>query len=379
MSQTLSAEVQAAIPGTANTQAFSNQFSWIEKLIQKYIPAELQPVYESINTISLYENSVGRIVLAVVLGLIGYFFIPRIWARIVESIGVVARRTELAFDDLLVEQLRKINPKIFLLLAILLGLSVLRLPGDSYQLAAGVVFGLLTLQFATILQPLIEPIIKSIPPLGRPDMKPIAARVIVFAKTALWGIAGIFSLSSVGVSVTPLLGSLGVLWVGWALAFQQMIPGVMKSLGFHFSKPFGIGDKISAGNHQGIVEEIDITTTKLKKDDGTLVDVPNEALMTAIVIPPDGPHFIEDSLKVLIKITNTGEAFSDLENILKSALDGIPDVTWNSMRFADFRGDAVVVDMTYSVLAEKKSVARHAVVAGVLTTLNARGIAFGGV
>lgn len=211
MSQTLSAEVQAAIPGTANTQAFSNQFSWIEKLIQKYIPAELQPVYESINTISLYENSVGRIVLAVVLGLIGYFFIPRIWARIVESIGVVARRTELAFDDLLVEQLRKINPKIFLLLAILLGLSVLRLPGDSYQLAAGVVFGLLTLQFATILQPLIEPIIKSIPPLGRPDMKPIAARVIVFAKTALWGIAGIFSLSSVGVSVTPLLGSLGVL------------------------------------------------------------------------------------------------------------------------------------------------------------------------
>lgn len=146
-----------------------------------------------------------------VLGLIGYFFIPRIWARIVESIGVVTKRTELAFDDLLVEQLRKINPKIFLLLAILLGLSVLRLPGDSYQLAAGVVFALLALQFATILQPLIEPIIKSIPPLGRPDMKPIAARVIVFAKTALWGVAGIFSLSSVGVSVTPLLGSLGVL------------------------------------------------------------------------------------------------------------------------------------------------------------------------
>ena len=111
----------------------------------------------------------------------------------------------------------------------------------------------------------------------------------------------------------------------------------MKALGFHFSKPFGIGDKISAGNHQGIVEEIDITTTKLKKDDGALVDVPNEQLMTAIVIPPDGPHFIEDSLKVLIKIANTGEAFADLENILKSALDGIPDVTWSSMRFADFR------------------------------------------
>lgn len=204
-------EVAQPVEVIQATQTVSSDLGWIDALVQKYIPAELQPVYESINTISLYENSVGRIVLAVVLGLIGYFFIPRIWARIVESVGVVARRTELAFDDLLVEQLRKINPKIFLLLAILLGLSVLRLPGDSYQLAAGVVFALLALQFATILQPLIEPVIKSIPPLGRPDMKPIAARVIVFAKTALWGVAGIFSLSSVGVSVTPLLGSLGVL------------------------------------------------------------------------------------------------------------------------------------------------------------------------
>lgn len=157
-----------------------------------------------------------------------------------------------------------------------------------------------------------------------------------------------------------------------------MIPGVIKTLGFHFSKSFGIGDKISAGNHQGIVEEIDITTTKIKKDDGKLVDIPNEELMTAIIIPPDGPHFIEDTLKLLVKIANSGDVFADFENTLKGALAGIPDTTFTSMRFTDFKGDSIAVDLTYSVLTEKKSIARHTVVAKVLSTLNEKGISFGG-
>jgi hypothetical protein len=187
------------------------QFSGVNSIIQKFIPAEMQGILQQINTVSLYENSVGRILVALVLGVIGYFVIPKIWNRIVASIGLVAQRSALTFDDLLVVQLRKINPKIFSLLAILLGLSVLHLPGNTYELAAGVVSAVLALQFATLLQPLIEPIVKSLPPLGRPDMKPIATRLIVFVKTALWGVAGIFGLSSLGVSVTPLLGSLGVL------------------------------------------------------------------------------------------------------------------------------------------------------------------------
>jgi small-conductance mechanosensitive channel len=309
---------------------------------------------------------------------VGYYAIPAIWLRVVASIEQAVKHTPITFDDLLVEQLKKINPRVFLLLALLLGLSTLVLPAGWYSLAAGAVFAVLAIQFAAILAPLVEPLIRSVPLLNKPDMKPITTRLIVFGKTALWAIAGMTSLSSLGMNISPLLGSLGVLGLGGALAFQQMIPGAVKALGFHFSKPFKVGDKIAAGNHAGFVEEIDITTTKLKKGDGSFVDVPNEELMTALVIPPDGPHFIEDTLKLLVKIANTPDAFAALESTVKGAFSGIADTTFTSLRFADFKGDSVAVDVTYSVLAEKKAAARHEVVAKSLAALTAKGIVFSG-
>lgn len=353
--------------------------SGIESLITTYVPPEALSIFNTLNVVSIAGNSVTRILSALALGFIGYLAIPTLWLRIVASIEAAVKHTPITFDDLLVAQLRKINPRVFLLLAMLLGLSVLSLPAGWYSLAAGAVFAVLAIQFAAIAQPLIEPLVRSVPLLNKPDMKPITTRLIVFGKTALWGIAGMTSLSSLGINISPLLGSLGVLGLGGALAFQQMIPGAVKALGFHFSKPFAVGDRISAGNHAGFVEEIDITTTKIKKGDGSFVDVPNEELMTAIVIPPDGPHFLEDTLKLLVKIANTPDAFASLESTVTGAFVGIADTTFTSLRFADFKGDSVAVDVTYSVLAEKKAVARHDVVAKTLAALTAKNISFSGV
>jgi small-conductance mechanosensitive channel len=352
--------------------------SGIESLIHAYVPPEVQSIFNTLNIVSIAGNSLTRILGAGLLTWVGYYAIPAIWLRIVASIEQAVKHTPITFDDLLVEQLKKINPRVFLLLALLLGLSTLVLPAGWYSLAAGAVFAVLAIQFAAILAPLVEPLIRSVPLLNKPDMKPITTRLIVFGKTALWAIAGMTSLSSLGMNISPLLGSLGVLGLGGALAFQQMIPGAVKALGFHFSKPFKVGDKIAAGNHAGFVEEIDITTTKLKKGDGSFVDVPNEELMTALVIPPDGPHFIEDTLKLLVKIANTPDAFAALESTVKGAFSGIADTTFTSLRFADFKGDSVAVDVTYSVLAEKKAAARHEVVAKSLAALTAKGIVFSG-
>lgn len=41
-----------------------------------------------------------------------------------------------------------------------------------------------------------------------------------------------------------------------------------------------------------------------------MVDVSNEELMNAIIIPTDGPHFLEETLKILVKLNNTPEVFT---------------------------------------------------------------------
>lgn len=110
-----------------------------------------------------------------------------------------------------------------------------------------------------------------------------------------------------------------------------------------------------------------------------MVDVSNEELMNAIIIPTDGPHFLEETLKILVKLNNTPEVFTQFETIVAGAMNGIEDTTLTSVRFFDFRGSAVAVDITYSVLAEKKSHPRHKVVEKLLVTFLEKQIFFSGI
>lgn len=368
----------SAVPVPTSTPP-SVPHNWLDSLVQTYVPQQAQSIFNTLNVVSIAGNSLTRILSAILLAGVGYVAFPFLWRRVVQSVETAVKHTPITFDDLLVEQLKKIHPRVFVLLALVLGASVLVLPAGWYSTLLGAVIAVLAIQFAAVLQPLVEPLIRSVPLLDTPDMKAITTRLVVFGKTALWAVAGMFSLSSLGFSISPLLGSLGVLGLGGALAFQQMIPGAVKALGFHFSKPFKVGDKIAAGSHQGIVDEIDITTTKLKKGDGAFVDVPNEELMTAIVLPPDGPHIIEDTLHLLVKIANTQETFASLESGFKTQVfPTIADTTFTTIRFTDFKGDGVAVDVVYGVLAEKKVSARHEAITKTLAYLTSKNIAFSG-
>jgi small-conductance mechanosensitive channel len=158
-----------------------------------------------------------------------------------------------------------------------------------------------------------------------------------------------------------------------------MIPGAIKALSFHFSKPFSVGDMIAAGTHQGVVDEIDITTTRLNTADGSLVEVKNEELLSAIVIPPGGPHVIAETVRLSVQVSNTEEQFKLLESLCSTALKDIKDVTFTAVRFSDFAGAGVKTDINYSVLAERKVDARHEVVTALLSALKQANIVFTGV
>jgi small-conductance mechanosensitive channel len=305
--------------------------------------------------------------------------LPIVWKIIAKNLGATFTKATPDFADLIKEQLKKFNHKIFLIIAIYLGLLTINMPSFVMVTLKGIVLLLIGIQIAIILSPLLEPIIKSLPGLKKPEMKPITNRLITFSKMALWAVVGIFGLSSMGMSTAPLLGSIGVLGIGGALAFQQMIPGFIKVLSFHFSKNFSIGDKISAGTHQGVVEEIDITTTRLKKANGDLVEVKNEELMSAIVIPADGPHIISDTVKINLGIQNEIRTFSELENIFKNVVQNIADVKFEKVLFTDFKGTGVNVDLNYSVQIDKKIESRHAILAKLLEELKSKNITFSGV
>lgn len=366
-------------PAPAAPAAPVAQASAPEPTFVQSIEAKLPPQIASVTHMSVYGNTIVHVLTAVVVGVVLYFALPRLWKKFVAALQEAAAKTAMTVDDEMAASLLKINPRLFTLLAIAGGLRFMVFPDGWYATLVGFVFAIVFAQIGVLIQPLIDPLLAQFGVLGKPDMKAIRTRLAVFLKTALWGVIGMLSLSSMGFSITPLLGSLGVLGVGGALAFQQMIPGAIKALSFHFSKPFSVGDMIAAGTHQGVVDEIDITTTRLKTADGSLVEVKNEELLSAIVIPPGGPHVIAETLRLSVQVSNTEEQFKLLESLCSTALKDIKDVTFTAVRFSDFAGAGVKTDINYSVLAERKVDARHEVVTALLSALKQANIVFTGV
>lgn len=365
---------QATIEATQTVaQTAAPQFG-----LESFIPQQYLNTLGFLNSTGFFGNTILQYSFALITIFLAYIFLPIFWAIVVRYFQTFTDTVLPSLSETIRAQLSKFNKKIFLIVAVYIGCLTINLPESFTSTLKGLVIALLAIQIAIIIAPLIEPLLKSIPALNKPELKPITARLVIFAKTALWAIVGIFGLSSLGVNTGPLLASFGVLGLGGALAFQQMVPGFIKVLGFHFSKNFSLGDKISAGTHQGIVEEIDITTTKIKQVSGEIVEVKNEELMSAIVIPQDGPHFISDTIKINLHITNDLQIFSNIENIFKNCLVGIQDTNFDKVLFTEFNGPGVLADLNYSVLIDKKIENKHQILLKLISEFKSKNISFTG-
>ncbi len=91
----------------------------------------------------------------------------------------------------------------------------------------------------------------------------------------VFGIGVIYALGQVGVSVAPLLGILGLAGLALAFAFQEVLENYVAGVFMALRRPFGHGDEIQTGDHEGVVEEIALRAVTMRTFDGRRLYVPN--------------------------------------------------------------------------------------------------------
>jgi len=89
----------------------------------------------------------------------------------------------------------------------------------------------------------------------------------------------ITSLQHLGFNLSVLLGAAGVFTVAISFASQTAASNLISGIFLLFERPFKMGDNIEIKGINGIVESIDLLSTKIKTSDNKLVRVPNEALI----------------------------------------------------------------------------------------------------
>ncbi len=84
-----------------------------------------------------------------------------------------------------------------------------------------------------------------------------------------------------GIELGPLIASLGIGGLAFALAGKDSIANFLGSLTILLDKPFRVGERIVIEKHDGFVEGVGFRSTRIRTLSGNLVSIPNEKIISS--------------------------------------------------------------------------------------------------
>ncbi len=151
-----------------------------------------------------------------------------------------------------------------------------------------------------------------------------AAKGIVkgVARTVLYAMAALIFLDTLGITITPLLASLGVGSLAVALALQEPLSNFFSGLSLLIDKPIQPGHYIQMdGGVEGHVEAVGWRATRIRTLQNNLVLVPNAKLVSSVITNYDRP---ESEMALPVSV---GVAYgSDLGKVEKVTLEVVREV-----------------------------------------------------
>ena len=100
-----------------------------------------------------------------------------------------------------------------------------------------------------------------------------------FISVVIAGVGAVYALGLLGVRIGPLLGALGVGGIAIAFAAQDILQNFIAGVMLQIRHPFRVGEQIGTGDHEGVVEDVNLRTTVLNTYDGLVVYVPNAEVL----------------------------------------------------------------------------------------------------
>ena len=176
-----------------------------------------------------------------------------------------------------------------------------------------------------------------------------AHMVGLLARIVLWILGLLLILSNMGVEITALVASFGVMGVAVAFAMQGILEDLFNSFSIQFDKPFQVGDYIVIGTDSGTVEKIGIKTTRIRTLQGEELVVSNKELTTVRV-----QNFkMMEERRILTKFGVTydtpQEKLKAIPGMIERIFEAEEGGRLDRVHFTEFGDSALMFDVVYYV------------------------------
>jgi len=95
------------------------------------------------------------------------------------------------------------------------------------------------------------------------------------ASLVIYGMALIIALGEFGISLGPLVAGAGIVGVAVGFGAQSLVQDFLSGIFMLVEDQYGVGDVVDVGEASGVVEEINLRTTRLRDVNGTVWFIPN--------------------------------------------------------------------------------------------------------
>jgi MscS family membrane protein len=129
-----------------------------------------------------------------------------------------------------------------------------------------------------------------------------------------------------GYNVSGFLASLGLLGMAFALAAKDTVANLFGSFVIFTDKPFKVGDWIKTSDIEGVVEDIDIRSTKIRTFAQALVTVPNATLANSAILNWSAMGKRRIKINIGLTYDTTVTQLQKIINDIKFMLKKHPDI-----------------------------------------------------
>jgi MscS family membrane protein len=197
----------------------------------------------------------------------------------------ITQKTKTELDDAFLKNTQMPIFWLVVLSGLYLGLSMIKLPDKPYdfpglfsktmQTLIAVDITWFVLRLVNLLEAYLRQLHKKTGSRLDDKLLPIIRKIL---KVFVIAIAGLLIIQNLGYSVTGLWAGLGIGGIAIALASRDTVANIFGSIVIFADRLFQVGDHISAGGAEGVIEDIGFRSTRLRTPDRSMVIMPNSTL-----------------------------------------------------------------------------------------------------
>lgn len=291
------------------------------------------------------EHLTGLTALGIVVGAVLLGLLLRV--LLLRRLAALAARTSLAVDDALVESLRRPLPLWFGLLGLYAATRLLTLPAEVARIEGRLFSALLIVSLTLWLADVAVRLISLAASRGSAESAPLAGAVQLVVRGTVLATGALVLLSSLGISVTPVLTTVGIGGLAVALGLQDTVSNLLAGVHLTLAGNLRVGDFVKLeSDEEGVIEDISWRATRIRMLANNTVVIPNGRLAQSVVTNFDQPS---RDLAVLVPV---GVHYaSDLErveavtvevarDVLKRTPGGVPEFE-PFIRYHTFGGSSI--------------------------------------